>query len=106
MTDMMSEHISDGSIDLAIADVPYFIRGSPEVTATDLYIHRNGMKPLFNEEWDRFDGIEDYETFCTAWIDETMRCLNDEGSLFVFRIISQHWADQSSLPDEGVCDHQ
>ena len=47
VTEMMSEHIADASIDLAIADVPYFIRGSPETTATDLYIQRNGMKPLF-----------------------------------------------------------
>ena len=78
------EHITDASIDLAIADVPYFIRGSPETTATDNYIQQNGMKPLFNEEWDRFDGIEEYEEFCTAWIDETVRCLNDEGSLFIF----------------------
>ena len=42
------------------------------------------MKARFNEEWDRFDSIEQYEEFCTAWIDQTMRCLNDEGSLFIF----------------------
>ncbi len=84
VTDMMLEHISDASIDLAIADVPYFLRGSTETTAADLYIRQNGMKPLFNEEWDRFDSIEQYEEFCTAWIDETMRCLNVEGSMFIF----------------------
>ena len=84
VTDMMVEHIADASIDLAIADVPYFLRGSTETTAADLYIRQNGMKPLFNEEWDRFDSIEQYEEFCTAWIDETMRCLNVEGSMFIF----------------------
>ena len=84
VTHMMSEHIADGSIDLAIADVPYFIRGPTEVTAKDAYIHRNGMKAPFNEEWDRFDGIEQYEGFCTTWIEQALRCLNDEGSLFVF----------------------
>ena len=82
VTEMMSEHIADASIDLAIADVPYFIRGPNE--ATDAYAHRNGMKAPFNEEWDRFDSIEQYEEFCTTWIGQTMRCLNDEGSLFVF----------------------
>jgi site-specific DNA-methyltransferase (adenine-specific) len=82
VTEMMREHISEGAIDLAIADVPYFIRGPTE--ATDAYIHRNGMKTPFNEEWDRFGSIEQYETFCTAWIDETLRCLNEQGSLFVF----------------------
>ena len=84
VTDMMHKHISDGSVDLAIADVPYFLRGSPEITATDIYIQQSGMKPLFKEEWDQFESIEEYESFCTAWIDETMRCLNDEGSLFIF----------------------
>ena len=84
VTDMMHTHISDGSVDLAIADVPYFIRGPIEATAKDVYIHRNGMKAPFNEEWDRFDGIEQYEEFCAAWIEQALRCLNDEGSLFVF----------------------
>jgi DNA modification methylase len=84
VTTMMREHIQDGSIDLAIADVPYFLRGPVEPTATDYYIEQNGMKALFSEEWDRFDGIEHYEAFCTAWIDEAIRCLNNEGSLFVF----------------------
>jgi site-specific DNA-methyltransferase (adenine-specific) len=82
VADMMREHIADASIDLAIADVPYFIRGPIEVT--EPCIHRNGMKAPFNEEWDHFDSIEQYEEFCAAWIDQTMRCLNDEGSLFIF----------------------
>ena len=48
---MMRKHISDGSVDLAIADVPYFLRGAEEPTVTDFYIQKNGMKPLFNEAW-------------------------------------------------------
>jgi DNA modification methylase len=84
VTDMMRKHILDGSIDLAIADVPYFLRGPEEPTVTDFYIQKNGMKPLFNEAWDRFDSIERYEAFCVAWIDEALRCLDTEGSLFVF----------------------
>ena len=76
--------LHSNSIDLAIADVPYFVRGPTEASATSAYIHRNGMKARFNEAWDRFDSIEQYEAFCTVWIDHTMRCLNDEGSLFIF----------------------
>jgi len=86
VTAMMREHIADGSIDLAIADVPYFLRRSPATTAADLYIEHNGMKPMFNEQWDRYDSIEQYEVFCTGWIDEAMRCLNHEGSLFIFGV--------------------
>ena len=84
VTDMMREHVTDGSVDVAIADVPYFLRRSPSTTAADLYIEHNGMKPMFDEELDRFDSIEHYEVLCTAWIDEAIRCLNDEGSLFIF----------------------
>jgi site-specific DNA-methyltransferase (adenine-specific) len=84
VTDMMAEHIKDHSMDLAIADVPYFFRTSPQTTAADRYIEQSGMKPMFDEAWDRFDSIEAYEAFCTAWIDEALRCLNDEGSLFIF----------------------
>jgi len=81
---MMGEHIADASVDLAIADVPYFIRGPVEFTAKDAYIHRNGMKAPFNEEWDQFDSIEQYEEFCAAWIEQALRCINAEGSLFIF----------------------
>ena len=61
VTDMMHKYISDGSVDLAIADVPYFLRGPQEPTVTDFYIQQNGMKPLFNEAWDQFESIEEYE---------------------------------------------
>jgi site-specific DNA-methyltransferase (adenine-specific) len=84
VTDMMRKHVSDGSIDLAIADVPYFLRGHEEATITDFYIRQTRMKPLFDEAWDRFSSIEQYEAFCIAWIDEALRCLDNEGSLFVF----------------------
>ena len=56
--DMMGEHVASDSIDLAIADVPYFVRGPTGASATSAYIHRNGMKTRFNEAWDRFDSIE------------------------------------------------
>ena len=39
VTDTMRKHISDGSIDLAIADVPYFLRGPEEPTVTEFYHH-------------------------------------------------------------------
>jgi site-specific DNA-methyltransferase (adenine-specific) len=83
VTHMMRQQIATGSIDLAIADVPYFMR-SPGQTTVTVFDQRDGKKPLFNEEWDRFASMEDYESFCTAWIDEAIRCLDDEGSLFIF----------------------
>jgi site-specific DNA-methyltransferase (adenine-specific) len=82
--EMLRQHVTDSSIDVAIADVPYFLRGPKDSSVIDYYLQQNGMKPSFNEEWDRFDSIEQYEAFCTAWLDEALRCLNDEGSLFIF----------------------
>jgi len=84
VTAMMHEHVADGSVDLAIADVPYFLRGPEVAQLADFNVSQAGKKPSFNEEWDRFDSIEDYEAFCTAWVEDAMRCLNGEGSLFIF----------------------
>ena len=78
VTHMMRLQIATGSIDLAIADVPYFMR-SPGQTTVTVSDQRDGKKPLFNEEWDRFASMEDYELFCAAWIDEAIRCLNIRG---------------------------
>ncbi len=84
VVEMMRQHLANLSIDVAIADVPYFLRGPQEEVDVELVDHRVGKKPMFNEEWDRFASIEEYETFCTAWIDEAIRCLHAEGSLFIF----------------------
>jgi site-specific DNA-methyltransferase (adenine-specific) len=81
---MLKQHVTDCSVDVAIADVPYFLRGPQDARVTDFYLQQNGMKPLFNEKWDRFDSIEQYETLCAEWLNEAMRCLNVEGSLFIF----------------------
>ena len=76
--------LADASMDVAIADPPYFLHGPEEPPNTESNVQQIGKKPLFDEEWDRFPSIEDYETFCSAWIDEAIRCLNEEGSLFIF----------------------
>jgi DNA modification methylase len=81
---MLRQHIGDSTIDLAIADPPFFMRRPDEPRIVDYLMAHNGMKPTFNEAWDKFDSIEEYENFTTAWMDETMRCLNDGGSLFAF----------------------
>ena len=84
VTDMLRRHVADGFADLAIADVPYFLHGPQDAMVAEPVAQQQGKKPMFNEGWDRFSSIEDYEEFCATWIRETMRCLNPEGSLFIF----------------------
>jgi DNA modification methylase len=81
--DMTRQHISDGEIDVAIIDVPFYLRTPPELSVTDYYIELNGQRPRFRADWDSFASVQEYEKFCDAWIDEVMRCLDDRGSMFI-----------------------
>jgi hypothetical protein len=55
-TEMTRQHLADGSIDVAIADVPYFLRGPQDERVGDPTVHQIGKKPMFDEQWDRFPG--------------------------------------------------
>ena len=81
--EMMRQHIPDSSIDVAVVDVPFYLRVPPEQSVTDYYLELNGEKPRFRADWDSFASIEEYEEFCDRWIDEVMRCLDNRGSLFI-----------------------
>jgi site-specific DNA-methyltransferase (adenine-specific) len=84
VTGIMRGHIASASIDLAISDPPFFLRRPDQPGIVDQLMMHNGMRAAFNEPWDKFASIEEYESFTAAWLDEAMRCLNDEGSLFIF----------------------
>ena len=66
-----------------VVDVPYFLGVRPEESVTDYYLELNGEKPRFREDWDLFSSIPEYEEFCSEWIDELMRSLDDRGSMFI-----------------------
>ncbi len=80
--EMMRGHVADNSIDVVIADVPYFLRQPDQAFTGDL-IETRGNGDQFAEVWDRYDDIDAYERFCIGWIGEAMRVLDPEGSLFV-----------------------
>ena len=75
--------IPEGTIDLVLADPPYFLRQKDWSLVDDL-LTKNGMTPRLREAWDRFDDIDAYLEFTTDWINEAMRVLTPQGSLFVF----------------------
>ena len=81
--EMMRKYIPNGSIDVVTADVPYFLRVPDGESVTDYYLELNGEKPRFREDWDNFASIDEYEEFCSEWIDEAMHTLDDRGSLFI-----------------------
>ena len=74
----------DKTIDLIIADPPYFLRQKDDWSLVDYLLVKNHMTPRLREAWDQFDDLDDYIEFTDQWIGEAMRVLTDEGSLFVF----------------------
>lgn len=70
--------IPDNSIDLIFADPPYYMQTEGELLRT------NGTK--FNgvdDEWDKFNGFEDYDNFSINWLTECQRILKITGSIWV-----------------------
>lgn len=76
-------HIPDATVDVVIADPPYFLR-QKEWSLVDDLLDANGMKPRLREEWDQFADIDEYLDFTRQWLEQAMRVLTDEGSVFVF----------------------
>ena len=66
------KQIEDKSIDLIIADPPYF-----RIIVKDY----KGNKHEWDNQWDTFD---DYLKWCRSWIIEFKRILKNSGSLYVF----------------------
>ena len=88
VVEALQMHAADATADVVIADVPYFIRAGDDLSTTDYYLALNGMTPRLREEWDQFDGIEDYEQQAERWLTEIMRCLKKDGSAFIFGIFT------------------
>jgi site-specific DNA-methyltransferase (adenine-specific) len=78
-TQMIRKHIADDTVDVVIADVPYFLR-QPDA---DDQSEANRPHPRFKQAWDQYDSVAAYEQFCEGWIDEAMRALDPAGSMFV-----------------------
>jgi DNA modification methylase len=75
--------IPSGTIDVVIADPPYFLRQKDWSMVDDLLL-KNGMKPRLREAWDHFGDVDEYLEFAGSWIEQVMRVLTVQGSLFVF----------------------
>jgi len=70
--------IPDNSIDLIFADPPYNLQLNGE-----LYRPDQTKVDAVNDEWDKFESLEEYDNFTFAWLKECYRVLKDDGSFWV-----------------------
>lgn len=80
------KRIPDGTIDVVIADPPFYLDVPEGETVIDHYIAKNGMKPRFRQEWDKFAGADDYQQFSDGLLQQLNRVLAPTGSAFVFTV--------------------
>jgi DNA modification methylase len=78
--------IPDETIDVVIADPPFFLDVPAEENVIDHYIQKNGMKPRFRQQWDKFDDAEDYLDFADRLLENAARIIALTGSVFVFAV--------------------
>lgn len=76
---IMQKHLGDCEIDLIYADPPYNLSGK---SLTLLNNKTGGPFYKMNEEWDTWD-YNEYVNFSKKWIEESLRVLKPNGSLFV-----------------------
>ena len=82
---VLAQHVADGEADVAIADPPYWLsRYHTPASGADRCYTLAGMTPRFDQGWDKFDSVEHYELEAERWLSQIMRCLNPEGSAFIF----------------------
>ncbi|MBR0075742.1 MAG: site-specific DNA-methyltransferase [Synergistaceae bacterium] len=66
------------SIDLIFADPPYYMRTEGVLNRVE-GTKFNGC----NDDWDKFDSLEDYENFTSQWLSQCKRILKSNGSIWV-----------------------
>ena len=80
--------IPSDTIDVVIADPPFFLHVPDDKTVIDHYIAKNGMKPRFRQVWEKFDDADDYLRFAECLLENVTRILSRSGSVFVFAVHS------------------
>jgi DNA modification methylase len=80
------KRIPDGTIDVVIADPPFYLDVPDDETVIDHYIAKNGMKPRFRQEWDKFADVDEYQQFSDGLFQQLQRVLAPTGSVFVFTV--------------------
>jgi site-specific DNA-methyltransferase (adenine-specific) len=72
------KHLPTESVDLIFADPPYWMR-----TKGVLQRAEGGDFDGVDDEWDKFNSLEDYDEFTEKWLSECKRILKKNGSIWV-----------------------
>jgi len=70
--------IPSNSIDLIFADPPYYMRTEGILNRPDGTVYKG-----CNDDWDKFETIEEYKKFTYQWLSACYRILNPNGSIWV-----------------------
>ncbi len=88
--------IPDNSVDLIFADPPYNLQLNREL------IRPNQTKvDAVNDEWDKFESLQDYDAFTEAWLTECRRILKNTGSIWVIGTYHNIFRVGAKLQDLG-----
>jgi modification methylase len=88
--------LPDGSVDLVFADPPYNLQLGGELLRPD-----NSKVDAVDDDWDRFDSFEAYDTFTKAWLKECRRVLKEDGALWVIGSYHNIFRVGATLQDLG-----
>ena len=66
------------SVDLIFADPPYNLQ-----LGGDLHRPDNSKVQAVDEDWDKFQSFEHYDSFCGKWLKESRRILKPNGAIWV-----------------------
>jgi modification methylase len=88
--------LPDGSVDLVFADPPYNLQLGGDLLRPD-----NSKVDAVDDDWDRFDSFEAYDTFTKAWLKECRRVLKDDGALWVIGSYHNIFRVGATLQDLG-----
>ena len=88
--------LPDRSVDLVFADPPYNLQLGGDLLRPD-----NSKVDAVDDDWDRFDSFETYDTFTRAWLGQCRRVLKDEGALWVIGSYHNIFRVGSALQDLG-----
>jgi modification methylase len=88
--------LPDGSVDLVFADPPYNLQLGGELLRPD-----NSKVDAVDDDWDRFESFEAYDTFTKAWLKECRRVLKEDGALWVIGSYHNIFRVGATLQDLG-----
>jgi modification methylase len=88
--------LPDNCIDMIFADPPYNLQLGGDLLRPD-----NSKVDAVDDDWDRFDSFETYDTFTKAWLGECRRVLKDDGALWVIGSYHNIFRVGATLQDLG-----